>query len=154
MQRLSNARGPKESVKLWVSWPTDDGILTKSKTRGLILRNKMEACLCQDLPSANCAESFRFPVQHVQALLHSGRPSSHHVTLLACALLTKDKAQCMIEAAIMPCDCKSTRTCNIRSVMNLPQLAHETPTQSDLFSDKDRAGSIRDVLCIQQRVQR
>ena len=59
-----------------------------------------------------------------------------------------------IEAAIMPYDCKSARAWDITSVMNLPQLAQEMPNQSDLFLDENCAGSIRDVLCIQPRVQR
>ena len=59
-----------------------------------------------------------------------------------------------IQAAIMPCDYDSARAWDVRSIMNLPQLAHELPTQSDLFPDKDCARSMKDVPCIQQRMQR
>ena len=35
-----------------------------------------------------------------------------------------------IEAAIMPCDCDGAETWNKTSVMNLPQLTHEMPSQT------------------------
>lgn len=114
--------------------PTDDDRILW--TRGLILRDTVEVCLCQDLPSVNCADTFPYTTCPGSPAILTVVISSYHAISLCLADEGRGSTWVTIETAIMPCHCDSARAWNITSVMNLPQLAREMPTQSDLFSKK------------------